>query len=211
MSRWIDITRPMDDNLLCWPGRRPPQRIWEKTIAKGHHCNVSQWSFGAHTGTHIDAPLHFIDGGASIDRVPPDMLIGPCRVLRLESAEQAPLDLAAVQPCCGEQRLLIRTHHGEATTRSTIPHYKPHDALLSPDASRFLLDHGLAVLGTDRLSVDDSRGDGFDVHHLVLGRGGVIIEGLDLSQVAPGSYELHATPLRLAGAEASPARVLLHQ
>ena len=63
MSHWIDITRPMNDSILCWPGRQPPDFSWVKRLDEGHHCNVSTWALNAHTGTHIDAPLHFVEGG----------------------------------------------------------------------------------------------------------------------------------------------------
>lgn len=208
MSRWIDITCPIGDRMICWPGRQPPRRVWEKRLADGDHCNVCRWDLNAHTGTHIDAPLHFVDGGASIDQIAVDVLIGPCRVVTHDEDSTAPLDRASVEPYRGVQRLLVRTRHPQAAVDPTMTAYVHHDALLTEDAVALLLDHGLLMLGTDRLSVDDSRSADFTIHHLILGKGVVIVEGLALSRIGPGDYELCALPLRLEGGEASPARVL---
>lgn len=196
MSRWIDITRPMGADLQCWPGRQPPGIRWEKRLEDGDHCNVSHWTLNAHCGTHMDAPLHFVEGGSSIDRISPDVLVGSCRVIDLETVEAEDL--------CGESRLLIRSGHSAASED-----YAEHEALMSAATAQRLVASGLQIIGTDRLSVDDSQGSEFALHHIFLGATCVIIEGLSLANVEPGRYRLLALPLRMEGAEASPARVLL--
>ena len=180
--------------MLCWPGRRPPDRIWEKLLADGDHCNVSRWTLNAHTGTHIDAPLHFVEGGASIDQISPDALVGSCRVI----------DLAQAETVRGQARLLIRSSHS-----ATSDEYAEHGAIMSSEAARVLVESGLVMIGTDRLSVDDSRSTDYPLHHLFLEAGCIIIEGLSLAGIDPGPYQLIALPLRMEGAEASPARVLV--
>jgi len=184
----------------------PPEHSWEKKIARGHHCNASFWKMSAHSGTHMDSPLHFIDGGQSIDRIPPEVFIGPCIVVDLVSHGCSTMDADLTGQYLGEQRLLIRTQHSES---STDANYKPHDALLTPEAASILVESGMRLIGTDRLSVDDSRGDDYSIHHLLLGAGCVIVEGLQLADVKPDQYSLIATPLRLTDTEASPVRALL--
>jgi arylformamidase len=192
---WIDVTRPMDQNLICWPGRTPPRIAWTKRVDRGDHCNVSAWELIAHTGTHIDAPRHFVEGGTTIDQVSPEVLIGPCQVVT-DGAYDA-------NTLVGAARVLVRTGY------SRIREFEHHPALMHVDAARALLRGGMRLIGTDRLSVDDTQTATFELHHLLLGSGCVIIEGLNLDPVADGAYEIVAMPLRMVGAEASPARVLL--
>jgi arylformamidase len=206
MTRFVDITRPVDETLALWPGRRRPGHRWEKRIADDHHCNTSVWEMNAHSGTHMDAPLHFIEGGTPIDQVAPQVFVGPCVVVSLREVESQMMDEALAARYRGEQRLLIRTHHSEVSQPGG---YAPHERLLTQAAAALLLESGLQLLGTDRLSVDDSGGRDFTLHRQLLGAGCVILEGLLLTDVTPGSYQLYAAPLRLSGTEASPVRALL--
>ncbi|MAE60756.1 MAG: arylformamidase [Planctomycetaceae bacterium] len=206
MINWIDITRPIDDNMVCWPGRHPVDITWAKRIDAGHHCNVSHWQVNPHTGTHIDAPRHLFDDGQTIDRVALDTMIGPCCVMELDDEVSPILDAQDVDPHRGLQRLLIRSRHSHPSADSA---YKPHAPIMTPDAASNLLAGGLKLLGTDRLSVDASDGKDFALHRLLLAAPCIIVEGLDLADVKPGEYQLLALPLRIVGSEASPARVLL--
>ena len=203
---WIDITRPIDETLVTWRGRARPEQSWEKQIAAGDHCNASRWELSAHSGTHMDAPLHFVAGGQSIDQIPPEVFIGPCRLVDLGPAAEAILDEETARQVAGTQRLLIRTAHSHHPPDGV---YREHEALLSEEAARLLLASGLQLIGTDRLSVDDSRGERFALHHLLLGAGCAIIEGLWLPHVTPGNFTLYAAPLRVIGGEASPVRAFL--
>ena len=191
VSEWIDLTRPMDETLITWPGRSRPNCRWEKRLADGHHCNVSFWELSAHSGTHMDAPLHFMAGGKSIDQIPADVFIGECVVAEAASADRH----------AGAKRLLLKTDDAE----------KPYEALLSEQTATRLIKGGLMLIGTERLSVDDSGGRDFRMHNLFLGAGCVIIEGLHLANVPASRYLLHAAPLRMAGMEASPLRALLRR
>jgi arylformamidase len=206
MTRYIDITRPVDETLVLWPGRRPPEHRWERRIADGHHCNTSVWQMNAHSGTHMDAPLHFVEGGTPIDQIAPEVFVGPCVMVDLRAVDFLMMDEALASRYRGEQRLLIRTHHSEA---SRTGGYAPHERLLTPAAAALLLEGGLRLLGTDRLSVDDAAGRDFALHRRLLGAGCVILEGLLLTGVEPGRYNLYAAPLRLSSTEASPVRALL--
>ena len=208
MTEYIDITQPVTSDMVSWPGRTPPEHSWEKNIAQGHHCNVSFWQMSAHSGTHMDSPLHFIEGGRPIDRIPPEVFIGPCVVVDLPSNGCPTMDADLARQYLGEQRLLIRTQHSDSSADGSYP---PHDALLTPEAASMLVNSGMQLIGTDRLSVDDSQGADYSIHHLVLGAGCVIVEGLQLAEVKPARYSLIATPLRLTATEASPVRAFLRR
>ena len=203
MSGYIDITRPVNESLTAWPGRAPPRHRWVQRIASGDHCNASFWELSAHSGTHMDAPLHFIDKGLGIDEIDPGVFFGPCRVIELGSG---PLGEGSARELLGVERLLIKTAHSLLPVSGV---YQAHDRLMTEPAATRLVEHGLRLIGTDRLSVDDSKGQGYPLHRLFLGAGCVIVEGLLLAEVGPGPYELFAAPLRLAGTEASPVRAIL--
>ena len=205
MSPWIDITRPFDETLPVWPGRTPPQHRWDKSLAAGDHCNASHWQWSAHSGTHMDAPLHFFSGGRPIDEIPPDVFIGRCELIDL-SAEQKVLDEKIARRCKGVKRLLVRTGHSLVQTGNVYP---PHGALATEAAIDELIAGGLLLIGVDRLSVDDSAGRNFALHQRLLGAGCVILEGLSLTQASEGSFMVYAIPLRLTGTEASPVRAYL--
>jgi arylformamidase len=204
MTTWIDISRAVDDTLVRWPGRQPPEHSWTRLLERGDHCNTSFWHWHAHTGTHMDAPLHFDPDGRPIDQIPPEVFFGPCQVVDVGSS--APLDEAWARRVRGVPRLLIHTAHSEAARAAAYPSHPP---LLTPAAVCLLLEGGMVLLGTDRLSVDDSPEFSYELHRLVLGAGCVILEGLQLAGVAAGAYTLYAAPLRLSGTEASPVRALL--
>ena len=203
MTAWIDLTRRLDDRLVCWPGRRPPDVRWDKRVEDGHHCNVSVWSLNAHTGTHIDAPRHFMAEGQTIEQISLETLTGPCELVDIGADPALMLTIEDVRSRVGVCRLLIRTGFGEDGR------FSDHPSLLTPEAAGLLLSRGLVLIGTDRLSVDTSTVPDFTLHRLLLGSGCAIIEGLNLNRSAPGSYELCALPLPIAGAEASPARVVI--
>jgi arylformamidase len=205
VSDWIDLTWPLDARVPRWPGREAPELTWEKRIDAGYHCNVSSWRLGAHTGTHIDAPKHFSDDGRTIEAVPLDTLTGPCTIVDLADHGTLTLDSGIAQHLKGVRRILIKT--GISYTAA----FAHHPALLSLQAAEELVKAGLALVGTDRLSVDDSQDTAFPRHRFLLGAGCAIIEGLDLSRAVAGEFELVALPLPMSGAEASPARVIVRE
>jgi arylformamidase len=160
----------------------------------------------AHAGTHMDAPLHFVENGKSIDQVSPDVFIGECQVADLAALGSSVLDASAARRYAGAKRLLIKTSHSQLHPDGR---YDAHAALMSEQAASVLLAGGLVLIGTDRLSVDDSQGNSFSLHHRFLGASCVIVEGLLLCEVREGSFFLSATPLLLTGTEASPVRAFL--
>lgn len=206
MTRYIDITRRVDPTLICWPGHVLPETEWKKRIERGDHCNASSWRLSAHTGTHADAPLHFVEGGRSIDQVPPEVFVGDCVVVDVRFVDSQIMDAAMAAQYRAQKRVLIRTGFPEHADAGVYP---PHGPVMTPEAAAILLEGGLLLIGTDRLSVDVSGGGDYSLHHILLGAGCVIVEGLLLTDVEPGRYKLSALPLRLGGGEASPVRAVL--
>ncbi len=203
MKIW-DITIPLQPSLANWPGDAPYQYEVTCRIADGDSVNLGAVSMSAHTGTHADAPYHFLDSGSSVDRIPPDAYIGPAVVVDVSGKDPIPaaalddVDLAATP------RVLLRTAAWSDHSRfpSSIP-------TVSADFIGRLADAGAVLLGVDVPSVDALDSKELPNHHALAAAGIHILESLDLSRVAPGRYELIALPLRLVGADGSPVRAIL--
>ena len=181
------------------------ERVME--IARGDLANLSRMELGTHTGTHVDAPLHFVDGGAGADRLPLDALVGPAIVA---DARGAPGDvdaaaLAALGVPPGTERLLLRTRNGDLWDRGA---FTRDFAGVADDAARELVAMGVRLLGIDYLSIAPSA-DPAPTHRTLLEAGVVVVEGLDLRAAPGGAYELVCLPLRIEGADGAPARALL--
>lgn len=207
LSEWIDVTWKIHQNLPVWPGENQPVLDRVSTV-EVDGVQGTRLAFGAHTGTHIDAPRHFIAGGATIDEIPLDVLIGPC--LLVDYQGEGPLieatDLEKTN-WDGVKRVIFRTR---SAFFSMDGDFRPDYVGLSVEAAEFLVAKGVKLVGIDYLSVErfEPRSD-FPVHKALLGAGVVVIEGLKLKDLAPGNYELVALPLLLKGSEGSPARVLM--
>jgi arylformamidase len=208
---FIDISVPISSRIPIWPDNpgvalEPVQRI-----AAGGVANVSGLSLGTHTGTHVDAPWHFLDDGPRVDELSLAQLVGPCEVVDVTAAVK-PADgvtAAVLQRACGSPpapRLLVRTGNSELWDGRGFSSEYSH---LTPDAAEWIVAAGVRVIGIDYLSVERYKAPGAPVHRTLLGAGVIIIEGLNLAEVAPGSYELICLPLRVAGADGAPARVIL--
>jgi arylformamidase len=193
----IDISVPIRTGMVTYPGD-PEVRLerWS-SIAEGAPANLSKLDFGVHSGTHVDAPLHFIHGAAGADELPLDVLNGPCEVVTVQH-----LDAAAVESVHeGVERVLFKTPNSELWAQDSFPEEFER---LNGAAAKALVERGVRLVGVDYLSVGDE-----EAHHALLGAGVVPIEGLDLRGVEPGSYELHCLPLRLVGSDGAPARAIL--
>ena len=210
LSGVIDISVPLGPLTPAWPGSAGARVTMTKTMAAGHDSNVSRLDCDVHTGTHVDAPSHFLAGGATVDALPLDVLIGPAFVASLpEAPAVTPEVLSGLGLPSGTSRLLLRT--GNSRLWSSGPTgFRTDFVALTAEAARWLVDRHVRLIGVDYLSVQ-RYGDGPLTHRTLLGAGIVIVEGLDLSGVAPGPYELICLPLRLAGAEGAPARAVLRR
>ena len=190
----IDISRPVGPDTPVWPGDPPVVVEPVARLAAGDPADVSHLSFGTHTGTHVDPPAHFVAGGVTVDDLPLEVLVGPAVVAGFPAGpiDAGALDGAAVPEGC--TRLLLKT--GAAA------------GAVSADGARWLVERGVGLVGVDTLSIEPAT-DSYPVHRTLLGAGVVIVEGLDLSAVRPGAFELVCLPLRIAGGDGAPARVVL--
>jgi arylformamidase len=206
-GNWIDISVPLASGMAHWPGDPEPsfERISE--IAQGAAANVTMCRMTAHTGTHMDAPCHFLDGQDGIDRFPLSLAVGPARVIAVPGAAivgRAQLESKNIQP--GE-RLLFKTRN--SGRRWDDQDFETGFVALDASGARFLVERGVSLVGVDYLSVGLFQGDGVETHHVLLGGGVWILEGLNLAAAPEGEYELVCLPLRIAGCDGSPARAIL--
>jgi arylformamidase len=208
MSGWIDISVPLRNGMPVWPGDRPFEISRDSDISLGHTANLSSYSTSAHVGTHMDAPLHFVDGGASIDRIPIDVLIGPARVVEIADPQLVrarDLEMHDLRP---NERILFKTRNSSRDWASEK--FTPDFVSIAPDAARHIAARRVALVGIDYLSVGAYAGeDGAEAHRALLGAGVWILEGLNLHGIDAGDYELVCLPLKIAGADGAPARAVL--
>jgi len=206
-TEWIDVSVPVRQGMVHWPGDPEVNLERAMSIAEGGEANVTRIDMSAHTGTHMDAPLHYFDADPGIEALPLDIAMGPARVARIEGEE--PIDRGHVEELdlrSGE-RILFRT------TNSDRPwwdrDFDPAFVHVSVEAAELLGEVGVALVGVDYLSVGGYRSDGAETHRALLGAGAWVVEGLDLSAVEPGEYELICLPVKLVGSDGAPARALL--
>jgi arylformamidase len=208
MSDWIDISVPLRTGMPHWPGDIPVNIPQTMNMNAGDVCNLRTLSMSAHTGTHMDAPLHFVRDAVGIDAMPLDATIGPARVLGIQSEDAITRrELLDSQPQRGE-RLLFKTRNSQ-WWRNQCRLFMKNFVAIEADAARYLVDCGVRTVGVDYLSIGAYEGDGVETHQVLLGAGVWVIEGLDLSRVEPGTYELICLPLRIEGGDGAPARAAL--
>jgi arylformamidase len=204
----IDVTVPLDANLPSYPGNTPFSLEAIKRIARGDSSNVSSLHMSAHAGTHVDAPRHFIDQASGADAIPLEMLVGRTRVIEVTSRKGiGPDELSAVD-LAEDVRVLIKTANSRFWG---TPEFHPEYVGVTEAGARYVIDHGIKVLGVDYLSVEEFKKPGAPAHHVLLGGGMIIIEGLNLRDVEPGVYEMLCLPLRIVDADGAPARVVLRR
>jgi arylformamidase len=201
-----DLTVTLRAGMPTWDGEPGPEcRPIKQIGVDGEPAQVSLLTLGTHTGTHVDAPSHFISGGATVEALPLDALVGACRVVEVgvgTRVEVADLDRVAV----GARRLLLKTSSGGLWNE---PEFRRDFVALSPESAAWLVAQRVLLVGIDYLSIDPYDAELAAAHLTLLGAGVVVLEGLDLRDVPPGEYDLAALPLKLAGADGAPARVVL--
>lgn len=207
-NEWIDISVPIFSGMAHWPGSPEIKIEFESTFENGDDNTVSKIALGTHTGTHMDAPLHFIEHGTTIDQMPLDATVGKARVIAIhdpESIKVAELEQHAIQP--GE-RILFKTQNSTLAWQDKTS-FVQEFVFIEPEAAQYLAERQVRTVGVDYLSVGSFFRDGAKTHRALLGGGIWVIEGLNLAQVEPGDYELLCLPLRLQGAEGGPARAIV--
>jgi arylformamidase len=197
--------------MVTWPGEPGPTVEPLRRIAAGDSANVSLVTFGNHTGTHVDPPVHFIDGANTVDKLPLDALVGPCRVLAFDGPGHVSgewLDRAKIP--AGTERLLFKTRNSARWADPTAEFTRDFTAINASGAS-WCVDHGMKLVGVDYLSIEPQGPEkqGYPVHNTLLRAGIVIIEGLDLRAVTPGGYDLVCGPIKFEHGDGAPARVFL--
>jgi arylformamidase len=206
-SGWIDVSVPLKSGMVHWPDN-PPVRIERMLdMDRGDVANVSTISFGSHTGTHMDAPIHFLRGGEGIDRMPLDATMGRARVVEIQDPSSVkPEELEAHGIGRGE-RVLFKTKN--STRRWWEEDFIEDFVYVSQEAGRYLADRGVTTVGVDYISVGGFYEDGPETHQALLGAGIWIIEGLDLTGIEPGEYDLICLPIKVKDGDGAPSRALL--
>ncbi|MBP7176545.1 MAG: cyclase family protein [Thermoclostridium sp.] len=204
----VDITRPVISNMTVWPGDEGVLLERTASISKGSMVNVSRLHIGVHTGTHVDAPAHFIDGGKSIDELDVQLFSGWVRVVDVRHVNSIQPEHIYNLPGEKNEAVFFQTSYSEKTLE------EPFDTEftgLSFEAASCLLAQGVRVIGTDALSIEAYNSKEFPVHYALLGNEVLIVEGLCLKEIAPGRYRYVCMPLSLKGSDGSPARVVLFE
>lgn len=206
--RFIDVSVRLDDRLPVYPGNPPLSFEAVKRRRRGDSSNVSAVRLSVHAGTHVDAPRHFFDDGSGAEALPIDLLIGPARVVEVLGGSA--IDVAALSGLdfSDDVRLLLKTTNSNLWSS---PEFHSDYLGLTDSAARHLIAQGIRVVGVDYLSVEPYKTPGAPTHHTLLQAGVIIVEGLDLSGVEPGAYEMICLPLRLVGSDGAPARVVLRR
>lgn len=204
-----DITLTISPNMPVWPGDPAVELTQIASIDQGANANVSQLNFGLHTGTHVDAPHHFLNDHRTVESLPLDVLTGRCYVLHLDDNVAAitadMLEATRLSPSVS--RLLFRTRNSALWTKG-VTAFQTAFVAVTLDGAEWLVRRGIKLVGVDYLSVAPYK-NSRPTHVALLKAGVVILEGLDLSQVAQGFYDLYCLPLKVAGSDGAPARTIL--
>lgn len=204
-----DLTVTIRNEMAVWPGHPPVHLERIRKIEDGSNSNVSELDLSVHTGTHMDAPVHFLPGANAIETLPLEVLIGPAQVVQLpDSVDQigaAEVEACGIQP--GVTRVLFKTRNSQIW-QSENPAFQPDFVAVNAAGAETLVKLGIRLVGIDYLSIAPFK-QSKEPHQILLGAEMVIAEGLDLSQVQPGLYTLICLPLKLGGSDGSPARVVL--
>jgi arylformamidase len=200
-----DISIPLSESLPIYPGDPPIIVEPALAIGKGDGVNVSRISMSTHSGTHIDAPLHVDDRGVSVDHLSLSLLNGRALVAEVGGTKKIGRRELEQLPIKGEERLLLKTENSVLWSR---PDFVEDYACLTEDGADYLIGIGIRLIGIDYLSIEAFDGDG-GIHRMFLEHGIVILEGLNMNEVASGIYELICLPMKIRGGDGAPARAIL--
>lgn len=209
---WIDATATLDPKTTpVYPGNAPLKFDFVMDMRRGDALTLSALSLGAHSGTHIDAPSHFVRDGATIDRIPLERLIGPARVIEIPDAVES-INAAELNKhqWRGAQRVLFRTRNSQRGWMHDSTFHRDF-VYIAPDAARLLADAGVQLVGVDYISAEQFGAPAPLTHRELLGKGIPIVEGLVLENVPAGDYDLIVLPIKIGGHEGAPARAVLRK
>jgi arylformamidase len=207
---WIDVTATLDPATTpVYEGDAPMKFLFLKDMRKGDPLSLSMYSMGAHSGTHIDAPMHFVNPGAPVDSVSLESLIGPARIIDIPDSVQA-IDATELNrhEWKGAERVFFRTRSSIHDWMSSNTFHKDF-AYIAPDAAQLLADASVKLVGIDYISAEQLGAPAPKTHQILLGKGIPIVEGLYLKDVSAGDYDAVILPIKVHGHEGAPARAIL--
>jgi len=204
---WIDVSVTVRHGMPHWPDNPPIVMQRPMELLRGHACNLSHLAMGVHTGTHIDAPVHFIHQAAGIDEMPLAATMGPARVIEIADPRVITADELRGHSLQAGERVLFRTANSPRCWQAD--RFVEDFVYISEQAAEHLAETRVRTVGVDYLSVGGYHADGAKIHRILLSAGIWIIEGLDLSAVSAGRYEMICLPVKLHGSDGAPARALL--
>ncbi|MDQ2937660.1 MAG: cyclase family protein [Acidobacteriota bacterium] len=206
-----DVSVPLSATTPTYPGDPGIEIKQWLSLADGDAANVSLLHFGLHSGTHVDAPAHFLEGGAKVDSLPLQSLIGAAQVIEVRDDIKV-INESFVAANCGDkcERVLFKTRNS-SFWNDPAQGFRADYTFIDSAAAKLLVKSGIKLVGIDYLSIEQFQSDKFETHHILLSNNIVILEGLDLRAVAAGSYELICLPLKIAGGlgDGAPARTIL--
>jgi len=203
-----DISLDISESMPVWPGDAPVRLIQTSSLDKGDHSTVTRLDMGAHTGTHVDAPRHFIKGGSGVDKLALQVLLGPALVVRateVDALTAAVMDTLDIPP--GTPRVLFQTRNSELWKYGERTFWKEFVAI-TEDGAQWLVDREVKLVGVDYLSVAPYGNTG-PTHRTLLQAAVILLEGLNLAGIMPGGYQLYCLPLKIRGCDGAPARAIL--
>jgi arylformamidase len=206
-NTFIDISIPITAGMINWPGDPPVDVSRMRDQAQGDDATVSRLSMGAHTGTHMDAPMHFLADGAGMESMPLEAVLGVCRVIEVADEQSIRRESLEVHSIREGERVLLKTRN--STTRWWETSFNENFVYISAAAARYLASLRIMTIGIDYLSVGGFHHDGVATHRALLEAGIWVIEGLDLTRVKPGYYTLCCLPLKIDRGDGAPARAVL--
>lgn len=203
-----DITLTLSPGMAVWPGTPPIIIEPVKAIEQGDECNISLLHVSSHSGTHVDAPRHFNATGTGVDALNPGAFVGRAKVAQLPDSYRVDRRTLERLDLRGTTRLLIGTRNAALLKKR---HFEPDYTYVTEDAARYLVECGIKLIGTDYLSLEEYQKKGHPAHHALLDAGVIVVEGLDLSDVPEGDYELLCLPTKLKDGDGAPARAILRE
>lgn len=207
-NKWMDISVTIKSGMAHWPGDPAVQIKRIKNMDKGDKDNVSFIKMGSHAGTHMDAPLHFIKREKGLDKMPLDAVLGPAKVLEIRDKRH--IGIKELKTCSikSGERIIFKTKNSSYWQRKV---FREDFVYIPSDAAAYLASLGVKIVGVDYLSVGGYHEDGAQTHKILLKAGIWIIEGLNLSGVKPGDYDLICLPLKILNSDGAPARAVIRR
>lgn len=206
-----DISLTISPDLPIWPDDPPLELEQFESMDKGGHNNITKMSSCVHIGTHVDAPYHFLNDGRTVEQLPLEVLTGPCYVIQLPDGIEAITAevLERTEVTSEMKRILFGTRNSHLWARGESE-FQTDFVAITEDGAEWLVERGVELVGVDYLSVAP-YGDSIPTHTILLKAGVVLVEGLNLSNVMRGFYDLYCLPLKIAGSDGAPARAILIQ